>query len=264
MWYYLDAGESRGPLEEGAFRDLISQGFIRPESLVWNEGLLDWVALRELPSSGAAITSADPAAACAICQNRVGADNLIQLNGVPVCAACKPLVVQQMREGVDVGFGSAWQEGKKIIIRDKVRLPARCVKCNAETTDPPLKRKLYWHHPALYLLLFFNALVYIVVAMIVRRRASAEVYLCAQHRTRRRNFMLAGWLGGIFGLVMITVAAAFQIGWLIALSVLVTLAAIVIGIRGGTVVRTARIKKDLVWLTGAGEAFRASLPAWIP
>jgi hypothetical protein len=264
MWYYLHAGESRGPLDEEAFRKLIAQGTVTPESLVWNESLPNWVPWREVAPAASAVTLPDTAAACAICHQPVGTDNLIQLNGVPVCAACKPIVVQQMREGVDVLVGSAWRAGKKIVVRDKARLPARCIKCNAATTEPPLKRKLYWHHPALYLLLFINAFVYVIVAMLVRRRASAEVYLCARHRARRRNFMLAGWLGGALGLVGMAGAAGLRIPWLIAFSLLFALAAVVVGIWGGTVVRTARIKKDLVWLTGTGEPFRASLPKWMP
>ena len=52
--------------------------------------------------------------------------------------------------------------------------PHRCVKCN-EPTEPPNKRRtVYWHHPAVYVLLLVYVIVYIIVAVIVRKTAKID------------------------------------------------------------------------------------------
>jgi hypothetical protein len=260
MWYYIRAGESQGPFDERAFDELVAQGAILPDSMVWNESLAGWTTLRQArPGAG---VSATAESTCAICQTPVSADNLIELGGVRVCAACKPLAVQKMREGVGLtANGTAWRDGKKVVVHDKACLPQRCVKCNAETSEPAFKRKLYWHHPAYFLLIFINVLLYLIVAIIIRKRGSAEIYMCAHHRARRRWFLAGLWLGMILALVLIIVGWANANTWIILLGVLTIIAAAVSGM-ASSVVRTARIANGNIWLTGAGKNFLASLPPW--
>lgn len=73
MWYYAQAGERQGPIEEQALRELLNQGKLGAETLVWTQGMAQWTAAREtvLASSIAAppplvvppMPSAAPAAA---------------------------------------------------------------------------------------------------------------------------------------------------------------------------------------------------------
>ncbi|MCJ9706778.1 DUF4339 domain-containing protein, partial [Bradyrhizobium sp. SHOUNA76] len=39
-WFYASEGKQQGPFPEGQFRDLVAQGVVRPDTLVWTEGNL--------------------------------------------------------------------------------------------------------------------------------------------------------------------------------------------------------------------------------
>src|SRR6187399_860320 len=48
-WFYASEGKQQGPYPEGQFRDLISQGIVRPDTLVWSEGMAGWQKAAEIP-----------------------------------------------------------------------------------------------------------------------------------------------------------------------------------------------------------------------
>ncbi|MBG3849027.1 DUF4339 domain-containing protein, partial [Xanthomonas hortorum pv. carotae] len=49
QWYYADAQRERqGPIDTDTLVARLSQGIIDRSSLVWREGLPQWVALREV------------------------------------------------------------------------------------------------------------------------------------------------------------------------------------------------------------------------
>lgn len=48
-WFYASEGKQQGPYPEGQFRDLIAQGIVRPETLVWSEGMAGWQKAAEIP-----------------------------------------------------------------------------------------------------------------------------------------------------------------------------------------------------------------------
>ena len=50
IWFFADGDEERGPVTEAQIRALIGTGNLRPDDLVWREGLEDWVPARELPN----------------------------------------------------------------------------------------------------------------------------------------------------------------------------------------------------------------------
>ncbi|WP_157783983.1 DUF4339 domain-containing protein, partial [Bradyrhizobium yuanmingense] len=41
-WFYASEGKQQGPFPEGQFRDLVAQGVVRPDTLVWTEGMAGW------------------------------------------------------------------------------------------------------------------------------------------------------------------------------------------------------------------------------
>ena len=67
------------------------------------------------------------------------------------------------------GTGGLWREGNCLVVARGAAFPRRCVKCNEPSEEPHKLRKVYWHHPAVYLLLLGYAILYIIVALIVRR-----------------------------------------------------------------------------------------------
>jgi hypothetical protein len=48
-WFYASEGKQQGPYPEGQFRDLIAQGVVRAETLVWSEGMAGWQKAAEIP-----------------------------------------------------------------------------------------------------------------------------------------------------------------------------------------------------------------------
>ncbi|UQR63778.1 DUF4339 domain-containing protein [Bradyrhizobium sp. C-145] len=48
-WFYASEGKQQGPFAEGQFRDLIAQGVVRPDTLVWTEGMAGWQKAAEIP-----------------------------------------------------------------------------------------------------------------------------------------------------------------------------------------------------------------------
>jgi hypothetical protein len=119
-------------------------------------------------------------------------------------------------------------------------------------------RWLYWHHSAWYLLVLINVLIYVVVALVVRRRAKVAVGLCSRHRLRRRVFLSIGWGGFAFGLAVIVAALSNSEGAL-ALGVLIILVAAIVGIFGSRVTYPSKITKEEVRLSGCGAPFLDSV-----
>ncbi|WP_349627969.1 DUF4339 domain-containing protein [Bradyrhizobium sp. AC87j1] len=39
IWFHASGGQQKGPFPEPQFRDLIAQGIVRADTLVWAEGM---------------------------------------------------------------------------------------------------------------------------------------------------------------------------------------------------------------------------------
>ncbi len=48
-WWYEQDGEQRGPVSEAEIINLINSGFIKPETLVWKQGIEHWVFVKNSP-----------------------------------------------------------------------------------------------------------------------------------------------------------------------------------------------------------------------
>lgn len=137
-WFYADNGKQIGPVDDDKWASLISDGTITPETLVWQKGMADWVSFSNLPAASPAGGSARVATApgasavltptmaggaaveCSECHRSFPAGEVVTIANRPVCAACKPIVVQKLAEGVlpagDQRYGGFWiRAGAKII-----------------------------------------------------------------------------------------------------------------------------------------------------
>jgi len=161
-----------------------------------------------------------------------------------------------------VDTSTAWSEGNKVVTRNQNTLPTRCYKCNQPAAEPPLKRQLSWHTPWLYILVFFGLIIYVIIAIFVRDRATVSIHLCPAHLKRRKYFILAGSLGFCLSWVVMIAGGAMNQTWMIALGVVLLIVAPIAGIVGSKISQTLRIKNGVVWLGGAGKEFLASLPPW--
>ncbi|TPQ31186.1 hypothetical protein C2U70_24735 [Bradyrhizobium guangdongense] len=48
-WFYASEGKQQGPYQEAQFRDLVAQGVVRADTLVWSEGMAGWQKAAEIP-----------------------------------------------------------------------------------------------------------------------------------------------------------------------------------------------------------------------
>ena len=99
MWYYAEDGQQRGPVGQAEFLDLVRQGTIRPETMVWRSGMAGWQAYETVADGTVRQGTAE--APCHYCGKILPVQDLIDFNGTRVCAACKPLFVQQFKENAE-------------------------------------------------------------------------------------------------------------------------------------------------------------------
>ncbi len=52
-WYYAVGDERRGPLSDTEFQVLLSNGTVRPDTLVWRDGMPDWLPHRDVTGGAA-------------------------------------------------------------------------------------------------------------------------------------------------------------------------------------------------------------------
>jgi len=124
-WYYAAGGQQQGPVDDAQLDALIQSGKVTPDTLVWHEGMANWQPLRQARpsapgSTGAPLITAPPVAGgaagsgeivCAECGKIFTRDNAIQYGTAWVCAACKPVFLQKLREGAAPGAAPIGQPG---------------------------------------------------------------------------------------------------------------------------------------------------------
>lgn len=119
--YYARNDQQQGPVDLTEFNRLRSQGRIRPQTLVFAEGMADWMPLEQAESAGfvpapppppsreagpgpsapaAPVAPSGATVNCPTCGQPVEPSNLIPLGNRQVCPACRDRTLQQMREGV--------------------------------------------------------------------------------------------------------------------------------------------------------------------
>lgn len=126
-WYYVDAGKQAGPVSEAEFDQLAQTGRIQPATLVWREGMANWLPYSQvrqiaagappisptvpLTSMGTPVAAGPATAAgstdvvCAQCNGIFPRENTIQYGSTYVCATCKPIFVQKLKEGAVTTMG---------------------------------------------------------------------------------------------------------------------------------------------------------------
>lgn len=99
MWYYAAGDEQIGPIEDTAFRELVSTGAIGANTLVWRDGMSDWAPYGTLQQRMAAVETGGATVPCVECGAHFSPDEMVIFDGRAVCAGCKDLFFQRLREG---------------------------------------------------------------------------------------------------------------------------------------------------------------------
>jgi uncharacterized RDD family membrane protein YckC len=137
-WYYVEKGRRAGPVPQESLVNLVKEGVVRLDTLVWREGMEQWKPLGEVSGTDPAIHEMIQAALagalgaggegaghptdpnwrgqassetvhvlagpgesyCAECRRVFATNDMIPFGEQWVCADCKPLFFQRIREGV--------------------------------------------------------------------------------------------------------------------------------------------------------------------
>ncbi len=132
-WFYRVDGKKTGPISSNDLKAFYKAKAITTDTLVRREGMADWQPLQQFvkgappPPPAPVITSSDepplgmetrdlepppetapttpatqPSSRCSECGRMYDPDDLIRFDDALICAACKPIFTQKLREGVRI------------------------------------------------------------------------------------------------------------------------------------------------------------------
>jgi uncharacterized RDD family membrane protein YckC len=101
QWYYEGSGVQVGPVSEEEFQSLVRDGIITYSTLVWNSTMTDWNEYGNLNTASEGQGSSANSV-CAECGRSFSQDDMIKYGESWICAQCKPIFVQKIKEGVNV------------------------------------------------------------------------------------------------------------------------------------------------------------------
>lgn len=58
MWFYTKNGEQQGPVEQAVISEMLQKGELSGETMVWKEGMAQWVALSQVAEFQSEVTVA--------------------------------------------------------------------------------------------------------------------------------------------------------------------------------------------------------------
>ncbi|WCJ60846.1 RDD family protein [Fontisphaera persica] len=115
-WFYSQGGQQFGPVTDEEFQRLRREGVIGPATLVWREGLPEWVEYQSLAPAPTApppvdsLVSLPPVVSgqnvpadhrsCVLCGRYYPPEEVLPLNDLHLCAGCKPVYRQMVIEGL--------------------------------------------------------------------------------------------------------------------------------------------------------------------
>jgi hypothetical protein len=105
-WFYALGNEQKGPVSEQEFQQLLAQGTVNAQTLVWREGLAAWQPYGAITLSSPSIPPVPGGVTCAECGKQFPPSDVIPLSGRMYCAICKPVVLQRLQEGLPASSGS--------------------------------------------------------------------------------------------------------------------------------------------------------------
>jgi uncharacterized RDD family membrane protein YckC len=145
-WNYLEGTEQRGPVTDFDFEALVRSGKITDETFVWHDGMPEWKPYGQVKgtATGTAVPplAAGNQVACAECGRVFPPDEVIRHGDVFICATCKPVFLQKLKEGVAMhspmnyaGFGIRF--GAKFLDAIILAVPVLAIRFSNPTPVTP-------------------------------------------------------------------------------------------------------------------------------
>ena len=105
-------------------------------------------------------------------------------------------------------------------------------------------------------------LIYLIVALIVRKAATVEMGLCDEHQAKRRRNLLITWSLVLIGIAGFVVAIMLEDGIYLLAGFAALIAAMIYGIVAVRIVAPSKIDDRFVWLRGVNKDYLNELPQW--
>jgi hypothetical protein len=299
-WFYTRNGQQLGPVSDNEFARLVTSGIVQPDTLVWREGMAQWMPHRSVNSAAEVRREAAPGQRlCANCSRPFPIGDLLRFEDNYICAECKPAYFQRVFEGLGGNPVAAWRSGKFLITRKGARLPDRCIRCNRAANNRAVVKKLFWQPGWIYAPIMLvpvmliglgiasvykrslptwiptsvvwgsllMALIFGILSTIVKQRADLRVPLCAAHFRKHYidvAIVVGIWIvgGGGFIVSMTTFGGPVLMLWFVGGFCLLALVASVYSFFRTRLVTVKRMTDDFIWLSGASPEYLAELPEW--
>jgi hypothetical protein len=158
---------------------------------------------------------------------------------------------------------NAWRSGDRMVVRLDAELPDRCVKTDLPAHGQWAEIRLTWHHPALYLVLLVNIIVYFIVAYFVSTSATGRVGITERAVRAARRARLYTWALLLGGSACWAAALAFEVVPLFWVGLAAMIVAIPVYLLGARIVWASRIEGAYIWLEGVNRDYLARLPEWM-
>jgi uncharacterized RDD family membrane protein YckC len=117
QWYYAINGQRQGPITQADFEQLVRDGQIKPDTLIWRQGMANWMAYAAVmgvpatPSAAgagaAAAAGGDDTEVCVVSGKRYPKREMIQYEGKWISSEHRDEFFQRLREGVAIPGGSS-------------------------------------------------------------------------------------------------------------------------------------------------------------
>jgi len=184
-------------------------------------------------------------------------------------ASSKPVAVSS--SGNEKGI---WRDGNRLVVHKQAELPPICVKTN-EPSARNIKRKYYWHHPSVFLAILINILIYVILALVLRKQHTLEVPVSEETASKRRNGIAIGWalslsgvalfFGAMFFLLSATPQSNAAIGVVgLFLAAFLLIAGCIVGGGAAAVIQPKKMTESATWFKGAHSDYLARFPTLPP
>ena len=196
---------------------------------------------------------------CPMC----GAENTPLEKACPKCGESLASVNPLASTGV-------WRDGKRLIMRLGAELPMRCLLSN-EPAVKRVRKSWSWHTPWLFLLAA-SPLIYIIVALIVRKKASIDLPVSTRILQKNRKVTrvtvcvcLGGVVLTILGVFLPAAGSHFLSDvklWMGLGGVIVLVVGALVGLILLNTLQPEKITNTHLWLKGVHPDYLAALPEW--
>ena len=164
------------------------------------------------------------------------------------------------------GVGGVWRTGDLLVMQKGTTLPNRCLQCN-QPASVQYPKKMYWHQPWLYLLLFLGGpFIYIIGSLVTRKKADVVLPLCGAHADKRKRAATISTLMMVAGLLLMFASCTQMEGsgdtfvLMAGPGFLLLFIGAIVNVAGANPIVPKKIDDYYVWMNKVSHSYLAALP----